>query len=287
MALQMKLHHTSGYHPEADGQTERTNQTLEQYLRTYCNYQQSDWAHLLSLAKFAYNNAPSATTKESPFFANKSYHPRLQIQTDLEPLSENSRPYLAKLESVYEELKRNIVAAQNHYQGPSDAKRSPAPKIQVGDFVFVLAKFIRTTRPSKKLSKKFLGPFEIIGKPGSHSYQVKLPAHLRSIHPVFHISQLEPTSPSNIEGRHNPPPPPIEVEGNIEYEIAQVLDSKLDCWRKFPLLYYIQWAGYEGTADEFSWLGADESSHASELVQEFHKHYPQKPGPLHENSSRL
>jgi len=42
-ALQMKLHHTSGYHPKADEQTERTNQTLEQYLRTYCNYQQSDW----------------------------------------------------------------------------------------------------------------------------------------------------------------------------------------------------------------------------------------------------
>jgi len=74
-ALQMKLHHTSGYYSKTDGQTKRTNQTLEQYLRTYCNYQQSDWAHLLLLAEFAYNNAPSATTKESPFFANKGYHP--------------------------------------------------------------------------------------------------------------------------------------------------------------------------------------------------------------------
>jgi len=78
-ALQMKLHHTSGYYPEADRQTKRMNQTLEQYLRTYCNYQQSDWAQLLPLAEFAYNNTPSATTKESPFFANKGYHPRLQI----------------------------------------------------------------------------------------------------------------------------------------------------------------------------------------------------------------
>jgi len=158
------------------------------------------------------------------------------------------------------------MAAQNCYQGPADSKWSPALEIQIGDFVFVLAKFIWTTRPSEKLSEKFLGPFKIIGKPSSHSYQVKLPAHFRSIHSVFHISQLEPVSPSSIEGYHNPPPPPIEVEGDIKYEIAQVLDSKLNCWCKFPLLYYVQWADYEGTDDEFSWLGADQLNHASELV---------------------
>ena len=98
-----------------------------------------------------------------------------------------------------------------------------------------------------------------------------MPAYLRSIHPVFHISQLEPASPSSIEGRYNLPPPPIEVEGDIEYKIAQVLDSKLDCQCKSPLLYYVQWVGYEGTDDEFLWLGADELNYASELVQEFHE----------------
>ena len=61
-ALDMRLHFTSGYHPEGDGQTERSNQTLEQYLRIYCNYQQDNWADLLPLAEFAYNNTPSATT---------------------------------------------------------------------------------------------------------------------------------------------------------------------------------------------------------------------------------
>jgi len=89
-----------------------------------------------------------------------------------------------------------------------------------------------------------------------------LPTYLRLIYLVFHISQLEPASPSSIEDHHNPPPPSIEVEGDIKYEIAQVLDSKLDCWRKSPLLYYVQWAGYKGT---------DELNHVSELVQEFHE----------------
>ena len=56
-ALDMKLHFTLGYHPEGDGQTERANQTLEQYLQMYCNYQQDNWLDLLPLAEFAYNNA--------------------------------------------------------------------------------------------------------------------------------------------------------------------------------------------------------------------------------------
>ena len=58
----MKLHFTSGYHPEGDGQTKRTNQTLKQCLQVYCNYQQDNWSELLPLAEFAYNNAPNATT---------------------------------------------------------------------------------------------------------------------------------------------------------------------------------------------------------------------------------
>jgi transposase InsO family protein len=78
-ALDIRLHFTSGYHPEGDGQTERMNQTLEQYLRIYCNYQQDNWSELLPLAEFAYNNAPSATTGVSPFFANKGYHPSISV----------------------------------------------------------------------------------------------------------------------------------------------------------------------------------------------------------------
>ena len=65
--LDMKLHFTSGYHPEGDGQTEHANQTLKQYLRVYCNYQHSNWSDLLPIMEFAYNNAPNATTGLSPF----------------------------------------------------------------------------------------------------------------------------------------------------------------------------------------------------------------------------
>ena len=78
-ALDMRLHFTSRYHPEANGQVEQTNQMLEQYLRVYCNYQQNNWSELLPLVEFAYNNAPNATTSVFLFFANKEYHPNLSV----------------------------------------------------------------------------------------------------------------------------------------------------------------------------------------------------------------
>ena len=78
----MRLHFTSGYHPEGDGQTERTNQTLEQYLCVYCNYQQDNWSELLPFTEFAYNNAPSATTSVSLFFTNKEYHPNITVHSE-------------------------------------------------------------------------------------------------------------------------------------------------------------------------------------------------------------
>ena len=79
ISFNMQLHFTSGYHPEGDGQTKHMNQTLEQYLHIYCNYQQDNWSKLLSLVKFAYNNVLSATTGVSPFFANKGYHLNITV----------------------------------------------------------------------------------------------------------------------------------------------------------------------------------------------------------------
>ena len=81
-ALDMKLHFTSGYHLEGDRETKCTNQTLEQYLWVYCNYQQDNWSELLPLAEFAYNNAPNATTGVTLFFANKGYHPNISVHPE-------------------------------------------------------------------------------------------------------------------------------------------------------------------------------------------------------------
>jgi len=141
----MKLHFTSGYHPEGDGQTERTNQTLEQYLRVYCNYQQDNWSELLPLAEFAYNNTPSATTGITPFFANKGYHPNLTVHPERDLASARARDFVTDLDELHQELRQHIAEAQHRYQTPTDSRRLLAPEFKIGNHTYVKAQFFRTT----------------------------------------------------------------------------------------------------------------------------------------------
>jgi len=227
-ALNMRLHFTSSYHPEGDGQTEQSNQTLKQDLCIYCNYQQDNWADLLPLAEFAYNNAPSATTGVSPFFANKGYHPNISIYPECDMTSAWACDYTVNLESLHQYLREEMANTQLCYQGLADAKCTPAPDFKVGDQVYMKAKYFRSTRPSKKLSEKNLGPCTIIVQVGSLSFTLRLPDSMRAVHPVFHVSQLEPAIPNTIPDWIQPPPPPVEVDGEPELEIAEILDSKVD-----------------------------------------------------------
>src|SRR6266436_2753337 len=205
--LSMKLHFTSGYHPEGDSQMERINQVLEQYLRAYTNYQQDNWAPLLPLAEFAYNNAASATTGISSFFVNKGYHPRLSTNLLAPSSSSQAQPYVADLDQLHSQLKASITEAQECYQKAADCQRIPSPAFRIGDRVYVKAKFFHTTRPSRKLAEKNLGPFEIIGTLGMHSITIHLPQQFRGVHPIFHVSQLEPAFLNPFPYREQPPPP--------------------------------------------------------------------------------
>ena len=174
-----------------------------------------------------------------------------------------------------------MLEAQQHYQGPADKKRSPAPDFKVGDQVFLKAKYLCSTRPSKKLSDKYLGPFTIIAKPGTHSFTLRLPDSIRSIHPVFHISQLEVGVRNTILNCVQPPPPPIEVDRESKYEIEEILDSKIDQRRRHcQLLYLVHWLGYTGINDETSWLLATELGNVTERLEDFHRRYPDKPRPI-------
>ena len=110
-ALDMWLHFTLGYHPEGDGQTKCMNQTLEQYLRVYCNYQQDNWSKLLPLVEFAYNNAPSATTSVSLFFANKRYHLNITVHPKHDIASSWACNFTVDLNKLQSTLKAEISMA--------------------------------------------------------------------------------------------------------------------------------------------------------------------------------
>jgi hypothetical protein len=161
-ALDMKIHFTSGYHPEGDRQTEQLNQTLKQYLCIFCNYQQDNWSPLLPLGEFTYNNALSASTGTSPFFANKGYHLNITVHPEHELASQHTREFIFDLDELHMELCSQLSAAQKHYQGPADRRQTPAPDFKVGEQAFIKAENICTACPSKKLSEKSLGPFDII-----------------------------------------------------------------------------------------------------------------------------
>ena len=101
-----------------------------------------------------------------------------------------------------------------------------------------------------------------------------------AVHPVFHVSMLEPVTLNSIPNQVQAPPPPVEIDGEPKYKISKILDSKIDRRRRpCNLLYLIRWSGYEGTDEETSWILATELGHASEIVTEFHAAYPAKPGP--------
>ena len=97
-ALDMKIHFTSGYHPEGDGQTEHLN-----------------WSEILPLAEFTYNNSPSATTGVTPFFANKGHHPNITVFPERELASIKAREYIIDLEELHAELREQMAKAQTRY----------------------------------------------------------------------------------------------------------------------------------------------------------------------------
>ena len=111
----MWLHFTSDYYPKDDRQTEHTNQTLKQYLHVYCNYQQDNWSELLPLVEFAYNNALSATTSVSLFFANKRYHSNITIYPEYGIAFSQACDFAIDLDKLWSILKAEISMAQQHY----------------------------------------------------------------------------------------------------------------------------------------------------------------------------
>ncbi len=97
------------------------------------NYQQDDWAKLLPLAEFTYNNATNATMGVSPFFANKGYHPELTMDLTVVTTSAEAEQLVANLSDLQDELKENIVRAQERYQRNVDCNRAEAPDMKLGD----------------------------------------------------------------------------------------------------------------------------------------------------------
>ncbi|HUJ80479.1 MAG TPA: hypothetical protein VLW83_01275, partial [Candidatus Acidoferrales bacterium] len=270
---------STAFHPQTDGQTERMNQTLEAYLCIFYNYDQNDWFELLPLAEFAYNNAVQESTKMSPFFANYGFHPRFLAES--RPTSSSSshatpaaEEFASYLHDIHERLVQNVKHAQDLQAKYYNAKHKPVV-LEPGDLVWLNSSNISTTRPSKKLDWKRLGPFKVVKRIGLQAYKLDLPVSMRHIHDTFHISLLDPVKSTAIPPHGLPAAPPAAyVKDDHEYfEVEDVLDSRRIRNR---LEYLIKWKGYPDSDN--SW---EPSSHISArgLVKEFHRRHPTKPAP--------
>jgi len=103
---------------------------------------------------------------------------------------------------------------------------------------------------------------------------------MRAIHPVFYVSMLEPATPNTFQQRSEPPPAPVIINREPEYEISKIVDSKIDCRRACKLLYKVIWLGYEDTDNDSEWLPVTELEHTKELLNDFYFKYLSKLGPL-------
>jgi hypothetical protein len=144
---------STAYHPQTDGQTERFNAIMEQYLCSFVSYQQDDWAKWLPMAEFAANNQTAARTRVSPFFANKGNHPRMNFnipRTPRGPQEFNSKKVAERMKDLKEHLTVQMRVTQDRYETGANKSRIPALDFQVGDLVFLSAKDLRTIRNSRK-----------------------------------------------------------------------------------------------------------------------------------------
>lgn len=243
---------STAYHPETDGSTERTNSTVEAYIRAYTSYDQKDWYKLLPLAELALNGRMSTSIGVSPFFLSHGYHLSPFSPTeDQDTLSEGpGRSPIQKGEAIVRTIKEaldwaqaSMVYAQQDMERRTNQRRDPAPNYHIGDKVWLSLKNIRTDRPNKKLDWKN-AKYTITDVVGTHAVRLNTPP---GIHPVFHVDLLRPASTDPLPSQlsDDTQPPAIVVDGEEEYMVEKILDERrTKRGRGSRLEYKVKWRGY-------------------------------------------
>jgi hypothetical protein len=256
---------TTAWRPQVDGQTERMNQVLETYLRCYINHIQNDWVEKLPTAQLAYNTATNESTKITPSYANFGFTPDAYRESRNGPLAPAAILASDQLKNLHEEMRTELSFVQKMHKKYYDQKRLKGPTFSKGDMVLLATKNINTKRPNKKLDYKYIGPYKILEKISENNYKLELSPKVR-LHPIFHISLLEPTEGTIMVKTDNE----TEVEDLEEYEAERILDMR----KERPdgtkqIEYLVKWKGY--MASENTWEPPEHLNHVQRLLKNFHQ----------------
>ncbi len=173
LGIKKKL--STAFHPQTDGQTKRQNSMMEAYLRVFVNWEQDDWARLLPMAKFAYNNAKNASIRHTLFKLNCGYHPRVSFKEEVDPRSRSR-----SANKLAEELRKLMkVCCQNLLHGQELQKRAYDKGVKSrsyapGEKIWLNSKYIKIKR-NKKLESKFFRPFRVLHAVKKQVYKLELP----------------------------------------------------------------------------------------------------------------
>jgi hypothetical protein len=252
--LGTKLLHSTAYHPQTDGQTERVNRVLEDLLRACVLQFDKSWDKSLALAEFSYNNSYQASLKMAPFEA--LYGRRCRTPLSWSQPGERAiygPDLVTEAEERVRIIQQNLVAAQNRQKAYADKRRRPL-QFEVGDHVYLRVSPTKGTQRfgvKGKLTPRYVGPYRITERCGQVAYRLRLPVQLSEVHDVFHISQLKkclrvPTEAVAQEA--------ISLEPDLSYTEypERVLDTKERATRRKTVkMYKILWRNH--TEDEATW----------------------------------
>ena len=188
-----KLRLSYAYHPQTDGKTEKTIQSLEDFLRACVMEQGVSWVECLPLIEFTYNNSFHFSINMAPFEA--LYGRRCRTPLCWYESGESTLLGPEVVQETTEKVKmnqENVKASQSRQKSYHDKRRKDV-EFQVGDHVFFRVNYVAGVGRALKcrtLTPRVVGPFEIVEKVGVLAYRIALPPSLSKLHDVFHVSQL-------------------------------------------------------------------------------------------------
>ncbi|KAK2388470.1 hypothetical protein QL285_062153 [Trifolium repens] len=242
-ALGTKLRLSSAYHPQTDGQTERTNQSLEDLLRACVLDDRGSWDDVLPLIEFTYNNSFHASIGMAPYealYGRRCQTPLCWYQ-DGESMIVGPEMVQQTTDKV-RKIRAMMKVAQDRQKSYADRRRRPL-EFEEGDHVFLRVNpttGVGRALKAKKLTPKFIGPYQILERIGKVAYRITLPPVLSLIHDVFHVSQLRKYTP---DPSHVITPDDIQLRDNLSFEVPpiKIADRKMKRLRtkEIPLVKVI------------------------------------------------